>query len=77
MLAITTRSGLTFFDIALEMFIENFTIPYAKWCEENGIMMTGHYMAEDTMRGQTEWIGAAMPITSICSFLELTSLQDI
>jgi len=50
-----------FFDIALEMFIENFTIPYAKWCEENGIMMTGHYMAEDTMRGQTEWIGAAMP----------------
>jgi len=50
-----------FFDIATAMFIENFTIPYSKWCEENGIKMTGHFMAEDTMRGQIEWIGAAMP----------------
>nr|QPI34914.1 alpha-l-rhamnosidase [Cloning vector pET24-Tn_ram106B] len=50
-----------FFDVATELFIENFTIPYAKWCEENGISMTGHYMAEDTLRGQVEWIGAAMP----------------
>lgn len=50
-----------FFDIATQMFIENFTIQYAKWCEENNIVMTGHYMAEDTMRGQIEWIGAAMP----------------
>jgi hypothetical protein len=50
-----------FFDVATSLFIENFTIPYAKWCEENGIFMTGHYMAEDTLRGQVEWIGAAMP----------------
>jgi len=50
-----------FFDVATALFIENFTIPYARWCEENRIAMTGHYMAEDTLREQVEWVGAAMP----------------
>lgn len=50
-----------FFDVATTLFVENFTIPYASWCEKNGLHMTGHFMAEDTLRGQVEWIGAAMP----------------
>jgi len=42
-------------------FIEAWTIPYAKWCEKYGLMMTGHYLEEDTLSSQIRVIGAAMP----------------
>jgi hypothetical protein len=42
-------------------FIEAFSRPIYQWCEEHGLAFTGHYMAEDTLRSQVEWIGAAMP----------------
>lgn len=50
-----------FFDAATALFTESFTKPYAKWCEEHGLKMTGHFMAEDGLAYQTAWIGAAMP----------------
>ncbi|MBS7614834.1 hypothetical protein KEJ18_03785, partial [Candidatus Bathyarchaeota archaeon] len=42
-------------------FIEAWTIPYAKRCEKYGLMMTGHYLEEDTLSSQIRVIGAAMP----------------
>lgn len=50
-----------FFDVALNMFIDGFTKPYAEWCEKHGVAMTGHFMAEDTLSSQTRWTSASMP----------------
>ena len=50
-----------FFDCATRLFMDSFTKQYYKWCENNGLVMTGHFMAEDNLICQTQWIGAAMP----------------
>jgi hypothetical protein len=50
-----------FFDAATQLFIESFTKQYYNWCEENKLIMTGHFMAEDNLAYQLQWIGAAMP----------------
>jgi len=50
-----------FFDAATRLFLESFTKQYYMWCENNNLKMTGHFMAEDTMVSQIQWIGAAMP----------------
>lgn len=50
-----------FFDCATKRFLESFTKPYAEWCEKHNLKMTGHFMAEDSLWYQTDWIGAAMP----------------
>ena len=42
-------------------FLESFSKPMFDWCQEHNLKFTGHYMAEDTLRSQVEWIGAAMP----------------
>jgi hypothetical protein len=46
---------------ATKLFLESFTKQYYDWCEENGLIMTGHFMCEDDIIKQTQWIGAAMP----------------
>lgn len=50
-----------FFDAATRLFMESFTKQYYDWCSENNLKMTGHFMAEDNLPYQTQWIGAAMP----------------
>ncbi len=42
-------------------FIESFTRPLAEWCKAHGISFAGHYMGEDNLLAQVQWIGAAMP----------------
>ncbi|MEM2088482.1 MAG: glycosyl hydrolase [Thermoproteota archaeon] len=42
-------------------FIESWTIPYSRKCDEYGLKMTGHYLCEDNLVIQTRYIGAAMP----------------
>ncbi|MEK6794762.1 MAG: glycosyl hydrolase [Spirochaetota bacterium] len=51
-----------FFDTATRLFLEAFGKQYHKKCRENNLIFTGHYMAEDTLESQTQWIGAAMPM---------------
>lgn len=50
-----------FFESATLLFCESFSKPYRKWCHDNGLLFTGHYMAEETFESQIRWIGAAMP----------------
>ncbi|MBI4978458.1 MAG: glycoside hydrolase [Spirochaetes bacterium] len=51
-----------FFDSATRLFLESFGKQYYKKCEENNLIFTGHYMAEDNLQSQTQWVGAAMPM---------------
>ena len=55
------KTRFDFFLTATELFIENFTKRYFERCEDNSLIFTGHFMAEDSLESQTQWIGAAMP----------------
>ena len=47
-------------DHVCERFASAFMDQSAKWCEENGLLQTGHMMCEDTLLSQTRYIGDAM-----------------
>ena len=50
-----------YYNASTKLFVENYTKQYGQWCKENNLIMTGHFMAEDSLAPQTWWIGAAMP----------------
>ncbi|MBQ8577481.1 MAG: hypothetical protein IJ449_05890 [Clostridia bacterium] len=41
------------FDLADNLFLERFAKPINDWCEENGIMFTGHVLHEDSLTNQS------------------------
>jgi hypothetical protein len=43
-----------------ERFVGAFCDTLGNWCEENGIMFTGHVMSEGSLEGQTMRCGEAM-----------------
>lgn len=47
--------------LVTQRFVESMTRQVYEWCEEHHLAYTGHLMAEDTLRSQIQWIGAAMP----------------
>ncbi|MFA7373189.1 MAG: glycoside hydrolase [bacterium] len=49
-----------FYDAATELFKESFTRQYYEWCRKNNLIMTGHFMCEDTLWAQTLWSGDVM-----------------
>lgn len=49
-----------FHDIVAEMFSSSFADTIGAWCEEHGIMLTGHMMEEPTLCSQTSALGEAM-----------------
>jgi len=50
-----------FYDAATKLFRDSFSCQYYKWCEKHNLKLTGHFMAEDHLAYQTQWVGAAMP----------------
>ncbi|MBL8993439.1 MAG: glycoside hydrolase, partial [Spirochaetia bacterium] len=57
----SVRTRFDFFDAATRLFRESFTRQYYEKCEANNLIFTGHFMAEDSLESQTQWVGAAMP----------------
>lgn len=47
-------------EVEQELFIENFAVPYQKWCKEHGILVTGHVLHEDNLAAQTTMCGSVM-----------------
>jgi hypothetical protein len=43
-----------------ERFAEAYAGTIGRWCQANGISMTGHLMAEDSLTSQANWVGEAM-----------------
>lgn len=86
------KTRFDFFDAATRMFLDSFTKQYAQWCSDNNLKLTGHFMGEDTMQLQIEYIGAAMPhyeymqwpgvdklsrnITDLVAIKQLTSVTE-
>jgi hypothetical protein len=41
-------------------FVESYTKRLAQWCADNNLLLTGHYMYEDTIESQSYWDGSVM-----------------
>ena len=50
-----------YYTLANHAFCGGFFEPYSKWCRENGLLLTGHVMAEEELYEQLRWTGGAMP----------------
>lgn len=55
------RFRIHYFRVINQLFEHNFSGQLGAWCEERGIALTGHYMLEDTLRGQLTWGVMIMP----------------
>ena len=49
-----------FYDAANDLLKESFTEPYYEWCTNNNLIMTGHFIMEESMLCQTQWCGDVM-----------------
>ena len=50
-----------FYLTVTEMFVEGFMRQLYEWCHKQGLALTGHMMAEDSISSQVQWAGAVMP----------------
>lgn len=55
-----SRARYLFYDYINERFTAAYSDVCGKWCEDNGIYFTGHFMGEGTLDLQTRWMGDAM-----------------
>jgi hypothetical protein len=55
------KTRFDFFQAATRLFLLAWTMPIYQWCQRHGLQLTGHVMAEDTLLGQVQYVGAAMP----------------
>ncbi len=55
-----SRTRYLYHDFVCQLFTEAFADNCGDWCEQNGIAMTGHMMAEDSLQSQTSYLGEAM-----------------
>ena len=51
---------LFYIDLADNLFLERFAMPINAWCEENGMILTGHALHEDSLMNQTVPQGSLM-----------------
>ncbi len=74
-----------FHDHLCERFTQSFSDQCGKWCDEHGIALTGHMMAEPSLFGQTCSIGEAMRayrsfaipgIDMLCDAVELSTAKQ-
>lgn len=62
---------LHYFDLADNLFLERFADPLNDWCNENGILFTGHVLHEDSLSNQT------VPQGSLMRFYEHMGLPGV
>lgn len=55
-----SRARYCYHDHISTLFTTSFCGVYSKWCKENGIYLTGHMLAEDTLKWQTAGSGEVM-----------------
>jgi len=72
-------------DHVTERFVSAFADQCGKWCQEHGIMLTGHMMGEQSLKSQTADLGEAMRsyrsfqlpgIDMLCDWKEFTTAKQ-
>ncbi len=54
------KTRFDFYDAAAALFKQSFTKQYYDWCRDNNLIMTGHFLYEDSLLYQTQWCGDVM-----------------
>lgn len=54
------RTTYRYIETVQKLFIESFVVPYRKWCKDNNLLLTGHYLHEDSLYSQTRTAGSVM-----------------
>ena len=54
------RTRYHYFDCITYMFVNAFARRIGKWCNDNGLMLTGHLMHEDVLSKQVNSVGSCM-----------------
>lgn len=54
------RVRFDFYKAASQLFCQSFTKQYFQWCQENNLLFTGHFQAEENLRLQLQWTGDVM-----------------
>lgn len=49
-----------FVEILMRLFLEGFMRPYARWCRDHRVLVTGHVLHEDSLAAQTAMCGSVM-----------------
>ena len=49
-----------YMEVAQELFLENWLIPIHDWCTKNNIKLTGHFIYEESLSGQSLFQGSIM-----------------
>ncbi len=55
------KTRFDFYETATRLFLLAWTMPVYQWCDRHNLKLTGHMMGEDTLLGQIQFVGAAMP----------------
>lgn len=55
-----SKVRIDFFDLGCNLLNERFAIPINRWCEENGMILTGHVLHEDSLTNQSVPNGSLM-----------------
>lgn len=55
-----SKTRYLYYDFVAERFAEVYAGHIGKWCEKNGIKMTGHLTGEDHLKGQVQFGGESM-----------------
>lgn len=55
-----SKARIDYFDLGCNLLNERFAVPINRWCEENGITLTGHVLHEDSLTNQTVPNGSLM-----------------
>jgi len=80
-----SRVRYLYHDHSTERFAEAFADNIGRWCEENGIIFTGHVLEEPTLYSQTRCVGEAMRhyrgfqlpgIDMLCDWRELNTAKQ-
>lgn len=51
---------IAYYKAASRQFVSAYTEQYAKWCAEHNVVMTGHMMEEDSLKGQIRFTGGVI-----------------
>ncbi len=65
-----------YFRTITELFVEAWSQQIGEWCGEHNIALTGHMLAEETLRSQRHAIGAAMPHYEFMQWPGIDMLRD-
>ncbi|NQT21786.1 MAG: hypothetical protein HQ592_18930, partial [Planctomycetes bacterium] len=55
------RARYDYWSTVTDLYVKAFSKQIYEWCDKHGLIFTGHYLCEDSLKSQIDVIGAAMP----------------